>query len=244
MTKYSILLPTRNGGAQLRGCIASVLCEPDEDFELIVSDNASDSETVAVRALKRLPSHIFKPPFPDFYGLTALLITADTWAATDDRLVVIGVSPKSYGRTVHDARQQEAGRSYLGIAPAFKGWLPGSDIINGTYEVLLELLRDFPQELSTTSIDREAYVSSQVGSWITQYRAGHLSHHELAHRIGLLTISDIGLVAKRSASVTRILRNARNVADRTRRSDAGAAVTGTTLTIDEFAKWYRQRDAE
>ena len=43
--RFSILLPTRNGGAYLRDVIASALGQSCDDFELVVSDNASDDET-------------------------------------------------------------------------------------------------------------------------------------------------------------------------------------------------------
>jgi glycosyltransferase involved in cell wall biosynthesis len=41
----SILLPTRNGAAYLRDCVTGVLAQPDNEFELIVADNASDDDT-------------------------------------------------------------------------------------------------------------------------------------------------------------------------------------------------------
>jgi len=43
--RYSILLPTRNGAALLDGCLRSVLDQRYADFELVVSDNASDDGT-------------------------------------------------------------------------------------------------------------------------------------------------------------------------------------------------------
>ena len=46
--RFSVLLPTRNGGDYLNDAIASVLAQPYEDMELVVSDNASDPETRAV----------------------------------------------------------------------------------------------------------------------------------------------------------------------------------------------------
>ncbi|HWH12728.1 MAG TPA: glycosyltransferase family A protein [Solirubrobacteraceae bacterium] len=43
--KLSVLLPTRNGARYLRECAGSVLANPREDLELVVSDNASDDGT-------------------------------------------------------------------------------------------------------------------------------------------------------------------------------------------------------
>ena len=46
--KFSVLLPTRNGGDQLNDCIASVLNQSWANMELVISDNCSEPETVAV----------------------------------------------------------------------------------------------------------------------------------------------------------------------------------------------------
>lgn len=46
--KFSVLLPTRNGGNLLNDCIGSVLDQSYQDIELIISDNCSEPDTVAV----------------------------------------------------------------------------------------------------------------------------------------------------------------------------------------------------
>ena len=43
--KFSVLLPTRNGGRYLGDCISSVLNQSYEDMEIIVSDNANTDDT-------------------------------------------------------------------------------------------------------------------------------------------------------------------------------------------------------
>ena len=43
--KYSVLLPTRNGGPYLENCIQSILEQDYPDFELVISDNANSDET-------------------------------------------------------------------------------------------------------------------------------------------------------------------------------------------------------
>lgn len=50
--RFSVLLPTRNGGALLADCIASILEQDFDDFELVVSDNANTDATPDV--LERL----------------------------------------------------------------------------------------------------------------------------------------------------------------------------------------------
>jgi hypothetical protein len=48
MMKFSVLLPTRNGGDFLAHCIESILSSKRDDIELIVSDNANTDMTRAV----------------------------------------------------------------------------------------------------------------------------------------------------------------------------------------------------
>ena len=46
--RYSVLLPTRNGGPFLRNCIESILSQDYDDLELVISDNANADETPAI----------------------------------------------------------------------------------------------------------------------------------------------------------------------------------------------------
>ncbi len=145
---------------------------------------------VARRAIERLSDGLLKPPFPDFYGLNALLMRAQGWVHTDERLVVVGVSPKSFGRTIHSATEQGRGLDYLGIETGFPGQLPGSEIVNGTYRCLLELQRDYPRELAGVEIDRAHYVVQQVNAWYVQWRLGSLSSREVVERLRLVGARD------------------------------------------------------
>ena len=347
--KLSILLPTRNGGPLLDGCVRSVLDQDGDDFELVISDNASDEETRTVLAqfagdprlkLSRLdepvnvtdnwqvayeassgdyllllgdddylrpgairrilelldehddpealsyeafgyafpgalpgasgsayadplfppdpalparglvpaatrrelaldvfrfnyrfclnlqttvisrgaaesmPGGPFKPPFPDFYAIVALLLRAERWAYSPERLVIVGVSPKSFGRTLHgggqDGALRQSGMNYLGITTEFEGWLPGNEMVNGTWLTLLALLRDFPDDLRGVEISREQYVAHQVYSWYQRWRLGWMPRAEfvgllrqlpardwLALARGLRDRVDLGMLRKR-----------------------------------------------
>lgn len=46
MSKYSIILPVRNGGEYVKECVNSILSQTLPDFNLIVLDNASTDDTV------------------------------------------------------------------------------------------------------------------------------------------------------------------------------------------------------
>ncbi len=320
--KLSILLPTRNGGRLLDGCVRSVLDQDGDDFELVISDNASDEETrevlaqftgdprlklsrldepvnvtdnwqvayeassgdyllllgdddylragairrilellrehddpealsyeafgyafpgalpgatgsayadplfppdpilparglvpaatrrelaldvfrfnyrfclnlqttvISRAAAESMPGGPFKPPFPDFYAIVALLLRAERWAYSPERLVIVGISPKSFGRTLHgggqDGALRQSGMNYLGITTEFDGWLPGNEMVNGTWLTLAALLRDFPEDLRGVEISREQYVSHQVYSWYQRWRLGWMPRAEL---VGLL----------------------------------------------------------
>src|SRR5688572_20083702 len=48
--KFSVLLPTRNGGPYLENCIHSILGQGYDDLELIISDNANTDKTPEIIA--------------------------------------------------------------------------------------------------------------------------------------------------------------------------------------------------
>ena len=157
---------------------------------------------VSRRMFGRLPHGLFRPPFPDFYGLNAVMLVADRWAISPAKPVVVGVSPKSFGRTLH-GREQGAGLEYLGISTDFPGQLPGNEVTNGTYRTLQELERDFADELRGVRIDRDEYVMSQVYSWYVHRRLGALTTREVTARLRLLSARDVVGLARMSASRLR-----------------------------------------
>ena len=115
----------------------------------------------ARRALDRLPHGPFRVPYPDFYAINALLLTAESWAHLPEKLVAVGISPKSFGRTLKGGGT-DAGRAYLGIETQFEGYLPGTDMLNGTHLTLQHLKNDFPDQLRGVEISRSNYVYRQA----------------------------------------------------------------------------------
>ena len=322
--RYSVLLPTRNGGKFLRGCIESILSQDHDDFELVISDNANTDETPAIveqyrgdprvrairldepvpvtdnwnaayrassgdyvlmmgdddfllpgyfrkmdallerhawpdcvlyngfsfvapgsvaddprsyyspyhfafdpelreekelsrdeqlgivrdmfrwtsriplnmqttlvarRAAERIEGGFFQPPFPDHYALNAMLAMGCRWLFTPERLVVVGVSPKSFGHYVYSGKQ-DSGLAYLGIDPEFPGELPGSPLLNGQHMWLNRLLEHFPTELKGVAVDRAGYVRRQIYNWLLQKRFGRIGWPGLARRFALLSAAD------------------------------------------------------
>ena len=74
--------------------------------------------TISRRIIDALRSYgpLFQSPFPDFYASNALLLKAQRILVCPDPLVVIGISPKSYG-FYHYNRQESDGIAFLQCFP-------------------------------------------------------------------------------------------------------------------------------
>jgi glycosyltransferase involved in cell wall biosynthesis len=375
----SILLPTRNGGHQLEDCIRSILSQPEADLELVVSDNASDDETVEVlrgfsgdprmkvvrqpeplsvtdnwrctleaatgdhvllvgdddclldgtigllqgllerygspevlsfgaygfafptalgdeapayfsdplfpydeklpkrgllsradrercvrdffafditfcpnlqttlvarEALLGLRNGPFHEPYPDFYAINALLLVAPTWAHHDENLVVVGISPKSFGRTLKGGGT-DAGRAYLGIDTTFPGYLPGTDMINGSYLFLRKLLADYGPELAPCAISRSKYVYRQGYAWYLDFRLGKIDRAELLRRMRMLSPRDWAGFARELGTRfgPTMLRNHARVDEQSEIASVWANMRPIPQikTIGEFAAWASAR---
>ncbi len=97
----------------------------------------------------------FRSPFPDYYAMNHLFARADTIVVEPKPLVVIGVSPRSYGFFYNNNREAE-GRAFLEggdrpepAQPGRSTLLPGTNINNGWLRAVEELHRDLgePAEL-------------------------------------------------------------------------------------------------
>src|SRR5204863_1963489 len=71
-------------------------------------------------AVAAVPGDFFRAPFPDHFALNSMLLRAERVVVTDERLLVVGVSPKSFGHYFYTGRQREGAR-YLGAEAAFPG---------------------------------------------------------------------------------------------------------------------------
>ena len=143
----------------------------------------------ARRAIERECGGRFEAPFPDHYLLNALLIAGESWVYLPDRLVVVGLSPKSFGHYFY-SQQAGAGLAYLGISTDFPGALPGSELLNGMCSWLLKLKERYPRQLQGVAIDRAGYVRRQAYSWLVQRRYGGIGTPELASRLRRLSAAD------------------------------------------------------
>jgi hypothetical protein len=119
-----------------------------------------------------------------------MLLTAPRWSYAPERLVVIGVTPKSFGHFVY-SDQQSAGLEYLGIKADFDGRVPGNALIDAMHMWLQMLLDAYPDLLSGASISRGDYVLRQAWSWAVAWRGGTLNARDLAALVRRLSAADL-----------------------------------------------------
>lgn len=153
-------------------------------------------QTTLVRrqAAGLVPGGLFQPPFPDHFALNSLLLLAPQWVFVPEQLVVIGVSPKSFGHYVY-SNQQASGLAYLGIDAQFAGRLPGNELLNGMHVWLSMLEKNYPDHLHGVRIDRAGYVRRQVYAWLMQRNLGSIATAELLGNFGRLGLRDWGGLA-------------------------------------------------
>ena len=165
------------------------------------------------KAINRIKGDLFRAPYPDHFALNSLLLKAESWVFSPEKLYIVGVTPKSYGNFVYefDAQSQEKAKNYLGIEnDDFPGKLPGSQGINNMY-IWLELLKEnYPESLENVSISRSNYVKHQVYFWISEYKLKVITFSSLLKLLKHLSFIDmINLVSalwdKRSLQSMRML---------------------------------------
>ncbi len=145
---------------------------------------------ISRRATKRIVGKVFQPPYPDHYALNSLLLTARDWVYVPEKLLILGVSPKSYGHFVYSNDKQDEGETYLGIASNFEGRLPGNELLNSMH-IWLELIKsNYKELLKDVEISRAPYVRRQVYFWYIQYKFGALTLKDMLRNARKLTLED------------------------------------------------------
>lgn len=139
-------------------------------------------------AAARLHKGLFRAPFPDHYALNGLLMTAESWACVADQLLVIGVSPKSFGHYIFSGKTAR-GLAYLDSETGFPGRLPGNELLTAMYRWLLLLQDDFPQS-ADLRVSRGDYVVRQAWDWLRAWRMGSLSARGVRENLALLRRED------------------------------------------------------
>ena len=200
--------------------------------------------TFSRTAMRRIPAPFFRQPFPDHFAINSLLLTASTFVYLPAQLVVIGLSPKSFGHFAYGGNQV-VGMTYLGSTSDFEDRLEGSELLNSMHAWLGLLLETYPADLRGIEIDRSAYVRRQVAFSLLQLRQGAISAGELLGRSRKLRATDwlrlIGTVGD-TAAWRRIPRlTAFAGGDRPRQHWHGLRPLPEVSDIGEFAAWAARR---
>jgi glycosyltransferase involved in cell wall biosynthesis len=164
------------------------------DFKVRIPLNMQTT-LVARKAFSKVGGGLFQKPFPDHYALNALLLTASNWVFSPEKLLVVGVSPKSFGHYVY-SNKQASGLSYLGIDANFPGRLPGNELMNGMHVWLDLLKQNYATQLQGVDINRAGYVRRQFYSWFLQRKLGAINARDIVRNFSLLEFTDwLGLAA-------------------------------------------------
>ena len=187
-------------------------------------------------AVAAVPGDFFRAPFPDHFALNSMLLRAPRFVVTDERLLVVGVSPKSFGHYFYSGRQRE-GTHYLGSGAAFRGMVDGSELVNSMHAWLIELRRTYP-ELANVPIARWQYVARQVNHWYRQVEFGTAPAATLVDRSRALHPWELATVMAPLLGyrVVRRLRDQLRGVKRSYIGDSWPALRPTaSRTIAEFA---------
>jgi hypothetical protein len=187
-------------------------------------------------ATEAVPGDVFRAPFPDHFALNSFLLRVPRLVVIEDRLLIVGVSPKSFGHYFYGG-QQAQGLRYLGSSSSFAGQLEGSELVNSMHAWLLELRRTYP-ELAGVPIDRWGYAARQVNHWLRQAEFGLMSGSSFARQVRSLRGSEIVTVLAPILAyrVWRRLRGRLTRRDQTYIGDAWPTLRATPhKTLTEFA---------
>lgn len=197
------------------------------------------------RAMQEVQGPVFQPPFPDHYALNSLLLLADSWVFTPQKLLVTGISPKSFGHYVY-SNKQEDGQKYLGIRSDFPGKLPGLELNNCMHVWLGLLKKDYPGQLKGIEISRGHYVRRQVYSWYLQYKARYASSEDLRSWSRLLSFKDwlyvLSFIFEKKSwqRLSRIV--VRDKSNEVKDVLDGARQLERVSSIRQFVSWLRENN--
>jgi hypothetical protein len=141
----------------------------------------------------------FQSPYPDYYAANAILLGAGSLVATPRPLVMIGISPKSFGYYFLNQREGEGVDFLQNAAPAEQRerlaatLVPGSDM-NDSWLLAMEAVAENFRELPDLRVDHRRYRLLQCRALLRQksWRAlpvvlRHMSFGELiAHAPALM----------------------------------------------------------
>lgn len=144
--------------------------------------------TVSRRLVEELAPRgpFFQSAFPDYYATNVAFLTARTVVIEPRPLVVIGVTPKSYG-FFHARAQEDAGKAFLGAVTDERArrrleavMLPGSNINAGWLSALESIWARYPDLVPAAPDHRRFRFLQATHAYEGCYLTGTVAPEELA----------------------------------------------------------------
>jgi len=167
-TGYSDLIRGRTAPSILDRAEAMAAVRKSMRLRLSFSYNMQHS-VVSRRLIERLGTNgpFFQSRYPDYYASNVVLLTADRVLVVPEPLVVIGITPKSFGFFYFNSRAEE-GDAFLGhlddaIASevVLDSLLPGSSLLTSWYLAMVQIERNYGRE-HDVRVDTRRYRLLQV----------------------------------------------------------------------------------
>ena len=218
---YATFLRGRSDPFVLDHATASSLVREAVDFKVRYGFNMQF--IIVSRALiGTLADHgsFYQSTFPDYFAMNAIFLRAHRIVVEPQPLVVIGISPKSYG-SYYSSNQQSIGDQFLGSFPQDASpqlrdvVLPGSSINTGWLFAMDVFERAYGREYGF-KVDPRRYRSMQIMTVARQRVDGTMSREDAAAFVQRLSSREVLLykasVAVHRADSARFLRPLRRVA--------------------------------
>jgi glycosyltransferase involved in cell wall biosynthesis len=184
---YASFLRDAEWPFRLPAADARVLARAAANFHLNYGFNMQ-FVTISRRMVEDLSGDgsFFRSPFPDYYAINHLFARADSIVAEPRPLVVIGVSPLSYGFFYNNNRETE-GRAFLEghdqserLEPGRSRLLPGTNINDGWLRAVEELYRHLGCPTDLKPNYRRYRRLQIVHTYSGYYLRGTVGGHDLA----------------------------------------------------------------
>jgi glycosyltransferase involved in cell wall biosynthesis len=175
----------------------SMIVAKSLNFQMGIAFNMQYSlMSAALVAKLRKKGNVFKSPYPDFYATNAMFLLADRVLLYNKPMVVIGVTPRSYGY-FHFNNKEQLGMEFLGddlSSQTLKGFqntaLPGNRYLTSWLAAMEVLSESFPGQLPAR-VNRRKYRNMQIAASCRDscFRSG-IGGHGIATIIPFLSKSE------------------------------------------------------
>jgi glycosyltransferase involved in cell wall biosynthesis len=144
------------------------------------------------KAAKRVKGDLFQVPYPDFYALCSMLLTAQTWVFSSKSLLVVGVTPHSHGayQFSSDQDQESKGLDYIGVSEVNKDNF-GSPTFAQVLVWLDSLKVNYAELLENVEVCHSNYLLRQIYYSSLEYKKGNILLRDFVKRFSQLSFLEI-----------------------------------------------------